>query len=71
MALVSDGREMSLGCVDREGDCPLRELDRILRLTLAAHRLGCDVRVVSLHRDLRNLAELAGVTEVLGLTPTR
>ncbi len=46
---------------------PLGVLDRLLRLDLAARRLGFAVVVTELRRDVADLACLAGVAGLLAL----
>jgi ABC-type transporter Mla MlaB component len=67
IALVVDDDEVPLGQLGRDTPCDLTTLDHLLRLTLAARRLGVSIRVTAVHRDLRELVELIGVSDQLGL----
>ena len=67
IALVADDRTVPLGAVPARR-CDLQVLDALLRLCLAARRTGVSIRLTDVHPDLRDLAELAGVTEHLGIT---
>lgn len=53
------------------GSVSLATVDALARLALAARRRGYRLRLRSLSRELRELIELAGLTEVLGLEPGR
>ena len=48
--------------------CDARTVDDLLRLCLSAKRCGLAIRLTDVHPDLRELAELMGVAEQLGLT---
>jgi hypothetical protein len=65
--VVDDGDEVPLGQFGGDAPCDLTTLDHLLRLSLAARRLGVSIRVTAIHRDLRELVELAGVSDRLGL----
>lgn len=42
-------------------------IDRLLRLSLTTRRRGATLRVTRIHPDLRDLVELFGVTDQLGI----
>jgi anti-anti-sigma regulatory factor len=49
----------------------LATVETLARLRLAARRRGLDLRLNVLSRELRELIELAGLSEVLGVEPRR
>ena len=49
----------------------LAAVEALARLQLAARRKGLDLRLHVVSRELRDLIELAGLTEVLGVEPRR
>jgi hypothetical protein len=66
--VVADGTEEILGCVDAcAPDLALVEL--LLRMRLDAGRRGAGVRLRDAPVELRELLELVGVAELLGLEP--
>jgi ABC-type transporter Mla MlaB component len=67
IALVVDDRAVPIGAVSATARCDIGTLDSLLRLCLAARRQGLSIRLTAVHRDLRELAELAGVTDQLGI----
>jgi hypothetical protein len=67
IALLVDDDEVPLGRLGGDAPCDLTTLDHLLRLSLAARRLGVSIRVTAIHRDLRELVELTGVSDQLGL----
>lgn len=67
LELAIAGDVVPLGVVDATGPCDLGVVDRILRLRLAAARLGAALRLTDVDDELRALIELVGVTDVLGL----
>jgi hypothetical protein len=69
--LVVAGRsEVLLGHVDAP-TADLALVDLLLRLRLDAGRQGADLRLRDVPAALRELVELAGVAELLGLEPGR
>jgi hypothetical protein len=66
LVLVVGGREVALGPLARSG-CDLALVDEILQLGLAAGRVGASIRLVEVQRDLRELVELVGLADHLGL----
>ena len=49
----------------------LATVEALARLQLAARRMGLDLRLNVVSRELRELIELAGLTQVLGVEPRR
>jgi len=66
VAVVAD-REFPFGVIDSTTRCDLALIDRILRIRLAGIRHGWSIRLTNVDRDLRDLVELVGLTEYLGL----
>jgi hypothetical protein len=56
------GGAVTLGTVDRSVPCDLGLLEDLLRLQLAARRLGWAVEIVVVCPDLRQLFDLVGMT---------
>ncbi len=69
LALVVGDRELLLGAVGRQEPCGLVLVDDLLRLRLALGRHGAVLRLVHVHRDLRDLFDLVGVGDVLAPLP--
>ncbi len=67
IVLVVADREVPLGCISPTARCDLALIDDILRLGLAAARLGWSIRLDHVQPHLRYLIELVGVSERLGL----
>ena len=49
----------------------LATVEALARLQLAARRKGLDLRLHVVSRELRDLIQLAGLTQVLGVEPRR
>ena len=47
----------------------LANVEALARLQLAARRMGLDLRLHVVSRELRDLIQLAGLTQVLGVEP--
>ena len=47
----------------------LATVEALARLQLAARRMGLDLRLNVVSRELRDLIQLAGLTQVLGVEP--
>jgi hypothetical protein len=60
-------RAVPLGSIDPATRCDLALIDDILRLRLAATRLGWSIRLTDVDRDLRELVELVGLSDCLGI----
>ncbi|MGH8983452.1 MAG: hypothetical protein ACRDY6_06195 [Acidimicrobiia bacterium] len=60
-------RAIPLGSIDPATRCDLALIDDILRLRLAATRLGWSIRLTHVDRDLRELVELVGLSDCLGI----
>jgi ABC-type transporter Mla MlaB component len=69
VVLVVRGRDTLLGPVGPADGCDLALLDDLLRLRLAAARVGAAIRLTDVHRDLRELVDLVGLADRLGLAP--
>jgi hypothetical protein len=68
IAVVAHDGEVTLGAIGPAAPCDLRTVDHLLRLCLAARRSGLSLRLTAVRRDLRELVELVGVTEQLGIS---
>jgi hypothetical protein len=66
IVLVVRDREIPLGTIDPGIRCDLGLIDTILRLRLAATRLGWSIRVTHADDELRELVELVGLTDCFG-----
>lgn len=71
VTLVRGDREVRLGRVGGGARCDLGLVDRLLRLQLAARRLGWSVRLDDVRDDLRALLVLVGLADALALEPGR
>ena len=67
IVLVMERRELCVGHIPAEARCDLRLVDAILRLQLAALALGWSIRLRQVCPHLRELTELVGCSERLGL----
>jgi hypothetical protein len=65
VVLRQDGHDVVLGSVDRRDRCDLGLVDDLLRLQLAAERLGWSLRITQVRADLRELFELVGLADRL------
>ena len=65
VVLQQDGHDVVLGSIDRAGRCDLGLVDDLLRLQLAAGRLGWSLRITQVRADLRELFELVGLADRL------
>ena len=66
--VLGEGPEVLLfGTVSVPSGCALAAFDLLLKLSLACKRDGLQLRLVAVHRDLRELAELVGVPDQLGI----
>jgi hypothetical protein len=63
--LVVGDEEIPVGTIERTCRCDLAMVDEVLRLRLAAVRLGWSIRLTNVDDDLRELLELLGVADVL------
>jgi ABC-type transporter Mla MlaB component len=68
--VAADGTEEVVGRVE-PGRADLATVDALVRFQLVARRAGGRVRVDDASDELRDLLELAGLAEVLGLEPRR
>ncbi|MCU1452306.1 MAG: hypothetical protein JWN46_452 [Acidimicrobiales bacterium] len=67
VVLVVDGREVPLGAVGRATRCDLALVDRLLRMRLAAARLGWFLALREVDAVLQELLDLVGVSACLGV----
>jgi hypothetical protein len=65
VVLRRDGSDVLLGPVYARGRCDLTLVDDLLRVQLAARRFGWCIRLRQVREDLRELIELAGLTDEL------
>lgn len=65
VVLVGDGREVSLGVVERGERCGLGFIDDLLRLQLAIRRFGWSLRIDDVPGDVEELLELTGLRDRL------
>ena len=61
------GGEVLLGTIDHGARCDLALVDDLLRLRMAVARRGWSIRLAHPDQDLRELVELVGLGECLGL----
>ena len=61
------GGEILLGAIDHGAHCDLDLVDDLLRLRMAVARRGWSIRLTQPDQDLRELVELVGLGECLGL----
>ena len=66
--VAADGTEEVVGRLE-PGRADLATVDALIRFQLVARRAGGRVRVDDASDELRDLLELAGLAEVLGLEP--
>ena len=67
MLVAGGGREIVLGAIDHGAHCDLALIDDLLRLRMAVARRGWSIRLACPDQDLRELVELVGLGECLGL----
>jgi hypothetical protein len=67
IVLVVDDQTVPIGVIGPGSPCDLGMVDQLLRLSLAARRHGMSIRLSAVHQDLRDLVELVGVAEQLGM----
>jgi hypothetical protein len=65
--VVCGGGEIVLGAIAHSAHCDLDLLDDLLRLRMAVARRGWSIRLTHPDQDLRELVELVGLGECLGL----
>jgi hypothetical protein len=65
--LVIGERAVPLGVIDAATRCDLALIDDIGRLRLLGSRLGWSIRLAHVDSDLRDLVELVGLSDCLGL----
>jgi hypothetical protein len=65
--LVVGDRQVAIGRIAGTSECDLELVDRLVRLQLAAMRIGFTIRLEQVDRDLRELVELVGLGERLGI----
>jgi hypothetical protein len=67
VVLVRGVLEVRLGRVGRGLRCDLAFVDELLRVQLAARRLGWSIRLDDVAEELRELVALVGLIDELGL----
>ena len=67
VVLVVGEHEVPLGVVDARTGCDLALIDELLRVQLVVARRGWSIRLTHVDDDLRELVELVGLGERLGL----
>ena len=67
MVLVVGDHELPLAVVDAGAQCDLALVDEILRVQLVVARRGWSIRLTQIDDELRELIELVGLGEHLGL----
>ena len=67
VVLVVGDHQLPLGIVGSEAHCDLALLDEILRVQLVVARRGWSIRLAHVDDDLRELVELVGLSDRLGL----
>jgi hypothetical protein len=65
VAFVVGNRVVQVGAIGRDTRCDFLLVDRILRLRLAAARLGWTLHLSAVDEDLRDLLDLVGVADRL------
>lgn len=68
VVLVRGVLEVRLGPVGRGLRCDLGFVDELLRVQLAARRLGWSIRLDNVAEELRELVALVGLSDELGLS---
>jgi hypothetical protein len=68
IAVVDDAGEVMVGPFAAGAACDIGTVDHLLRLCLAARRNGLSIRLSAVRHDLRELVDLVGVTEQLGIS---
>ncbi|MDQ3148042.1 MAG: hypothetical protein M3R01_14135 [Actinomycetota bacterium] len=63
--LLRDGQALLLGPVYGPERCDLGFVEDLLRIQVAARRLGSSIRLTEVRPDLRELVELVGLTTEL------
>ena len=63
--VLQNGQEVPLGPVNGPERCDLGFVEDLLRVQLAARRLGWSIRLTEVRPDLRELVELVGLTNEL------
>ena len=66
LVVVGSG-EILLGAIDHSARCDLALVDSLLRLRMAVARRGWSIRLLQPDQHLRELVELVGLGECLGL----
>jgi hypothetical protein len=67
VVLVNEGGEIPLGAIEHGARCDIALVDDLLRLRMAMARRGWSIRLAHVDQDTRELVELIGVGECLGL----
>ena len=67
VVLVNEGGEVPLGAIGHGARCDIALIDGLLRLRMAIARRGWSIRLAHVDQDMRELVELVGLGECLGL----
>jgi len=67
IVLVVGDREVPLTRIEASVRCDLSLIDDILRLCLAAVRMSWSIRLTRVDEELRQLVELVGLSDRLGI----
>jgi hypothetical protein len=67
VVLVVEGGEIPLGAIEHGARCDIALIDDLLRLRMATGRRGWSIRLAEVDQDMRELVELVGLGECLGL----
>ena len=65
--VAGGGCEIVLGPIDHGAHCDFALIDDLLRLRMAVARRGWSIRLADPDQDLRELVELIGLGQYLGL----
>jgi len=65
IVLVTRERALPLGSIREATACDLALVDRLARLRLVASRCGWSIQLTEVDQDLRELLDLAGLTDCL------
>ena len=67
VVLIVGTHEIPLGSIGGRARCDLALIDDLLRLQVAMARRGWSIRLTQVDRDTRELLELVGLCDCLGL----
>jgi hypothetical protein len=67
VVLVIEGGEIPLGTIEHSARCDIALIDDLLRLQMTVARRGWSIRLAHVDQDMRELVDLVGLGECLGL----